>query len=335
MTARAASFESPDTGPGVAWAFEFDENGRGHPLSGDVPIDLVHGRRFVWLHLMLANARSRDWISEQNSILPEARELILSADGHPRFEWQGDALWGALYDIQRELGAQGEESTDVRFVLTPHYLVTARRHPVMSADAVKKEIESGVIFDGSAELFERMLVATADTVAEASRRIANELDRIEDRVLADALSDESASLLKLRRALSRQDRLIHAVQSVLMQLEQRRAEGASQTYRDLANRVGQRVASFHADLRLQGERARMLQEEMAAQLASATNRNLFILTLVTTVLLPPAFVTGFFGMNTKNLFFSESENGTLYATALCALAAVLVYLLIRRYRMLN
>ena len=73
---------------------------------------------------------------------------------------------------------------------------------------------------------------------------------------------------------------------------------------------------------------------MAAQLATATNRNLFVLTIVTTVLLPPAFVTGFFGMNTKGLPFGDSDYGTVYASAFCILAAVLVYLLIRRYRML-
>jgi len=57
-----------------------------------------------------------------------------------------------------------------------------------------------------------------------------------------------------------------------------------------------------------------------------------VLTIVTTVLLPPAFVTGFFGMNTKGLPFADSDNGSLYAAALCCLAAGLVYLLIRRYR---
>ena len=40
-------------------------------------------------------------------------------------------------------------------------------------------------------------------------------------------------------------------------------------------------------------------------------------------------------MNTKGLPFGESDNGTLYASVLCLLAAGLVYLLIRRYRMLS
>jgi zinc transporter len=123
-----------------------------------------------------------------------------------------------------------------------------------------------------------------------------------------------------------------AAHSVLTQLEQNRGESVLQAYRDLGSRVRQRVDAFRADLHLQADRARLLQEEVAAQLATATNRNLFALTVVTTLLLPPAFVTGLFGMNTKGLPFADSDYGTIYATIICVLAAGVAYLLIRRYR---
>jgi hypothetical protein len=44
MTAQPARIDLADLGPGVAWAFEFDESGRGRLLGGDSSIDLVHGR---------------------------------------------------------------------------------------------------------------------------------------------------------------------------------------------------------------------------------------------------------------------------------------------------
>jgi zinc transporter len=175
-------------------------------------------------------------------------------------------------------------------------------------------------------------VAAADSIGEATQDIAGQLDQIEDRVLSDAFKDESAALLQLRRGISRQERLVQAAHSVLRQLELNRAESVLQAYRDLGSRVRQRVDAFHADLHLQAERARLLQEEMAAQLATATNRNLCALTVGTTVLLPPAFVTGYFGMNTKRLPFGDSDYGTVYATIFCLLAAGVAYLLIRRYR---
>lgn len=335
MTIRPEKIEPVDVGPGVAWVFEFDEDGRGHPLPPEAPLDLMHGRRFVWAHLVLANTRTRDWLSSQDAIPEDAREVLLSPDAHPRLDWSGDALWGTIYDMQREFESVSEDPTDLRFVLRPQFLCTARRHPVRCADELRTHISGGASFEDSASLFERMLTTIADSVGAAAHKVAERLDSIEDRVLSETFSDEGAVLLKLRRTISRQHRLMLAAQSVLGQLEQQRGESALPVYRDLAHRVRQRVASFHADLHLQGDRARLLQEEMAAQLASATNRNLFVLTLVTTMLLPPAFVTGFFGMNTKGLPFAESDNGTLYAALLCALAAGVVFLLIRRFRMLS
>jgi hypothetical protein len=76
MTAQPARIDLADLGPGVAWAFEFDENGRGRLLSGDSSIDLMHGRRFVWVHLILGNVRTREWIGAQDALPPEAREVF-------------------------------------------------------------------------------------------------------------------------------------------------------------------------------------------------------------------------------------------------------------------
>jgi hypothetical protein len=48
MTAQPARIDLADLGPGIAWAFEFDENGRGRLLEGNASFDLTRGRRFVW-----------------------------------------------------------------------------------------------------------------------------------------------------------------------------------------------------------------------------------------------------------------------------------------------
>ena len=54
----------------------------------------------------------------------------------------------------------------------------------------------------------------------------------------------------------------------------------------------------------------MLNDEVGAQVSAEANRILFTLTVLTTLLLPPSLVTGYFGMNTKNLLFADSEFGT-------------------------
>ena len=176
-----ARIDLADVGPGVAWAFEFGEDGRGRLLTGDSSIDLMHGQRFVWVHLILGNARTREWIAAQEALTPEAREVFLSKDRHPRLHWAGEALWGTLHDLRHEDQTAGMEATDLRFALWPQFLLTARHHAARSAMAVKDQAEKGATFEDSAALFERLLIAAADSIGEAAQESASELDRIEDR----------------------------------------------------------------------------------------------------------------------------------------------------------
>jgi len=48
------------------------------------------------------------------------------------------------------------------------------------------------------------------------------------------------------------------------------------------------------------------------------------------LLLPATFVTGFFGMNTKDLPFTDTASGTAYAAALCVGASFVVLYFMRR-----
>ena len=55
------------------------------------------------------------------------------------------------------------------------------------------------------------------------------------------------------------------------------------------------------------------------------SRNIYILTIISSLLLPLNFITSFFGMNTTGLFLSSSQHGTLIVTlAMCVIFAAMV-----------
>jgi zinc transporter len=82
------------------------------------------------------------------------------------------------------------------------------------------------------------------------------------------------------------------------------------------------------------ERSRLLQHEVANKMTATTNRRLFTLSVLTACLLPPTLVTGFFGMNTKDLPFQQADGGTWYALAVAAGAGALTYWALQRLRAL-
>ena len=83
------------------------------------------------------------------------------------------------------------------------------------------------------------------------------------------------------------------------------------------------------------DRAHLLQEEVADRLTEETNRQLRLLTAVTTLLLPATFVTGVFGMNTKGLPLTDVETGFLWAMLLIVASSAGIYWLMRRIGILR
>jgi zinc transporter len=69
----------------------------------------------------------------------------------------------------------------------------------------------------------------------------------------------------------------------------------------------EQVESTIQDLELVQERTRLLQEEIAGRMSEATNRNLYVLSIVTVTLLPINLITGIFGMNTGGLPWGQDD----------------------------
>ena len=70
------------------------------------------------------------------------------------------------------------------------------------------------------------------------------------------------------------------------------------------------------------ERAKLLQEEIASRVAEDTNRNLYVLSVLTAVLMPMTLVTGIFGMNTGGLPFATGDHAFWWVMLLVLAAGV-------------
>jgi zinc transporter len=198
-------------------------------------------------------------------------------------------------------------------------------------EQVRQHLCAGVRFDSAAEVLEAIVEQFAASVAHATLELGEELDHIEDRVLTDRIGEERRDLALLRRQAVHMHRPLTALRRVLRQFEQRYAAHASHALLPAATRLSQRFDELDSDVATLHERARLLQDEVAAKLAEQTNRHLFVLSVVTALLLPPTLVVGVFGMNMGNLPLLHSPHGFGIAIGLCLASSVFVYVLLRRF----
>ena len=147
-------------------------------------------------------------------------------------------------------------------------------------------------------------------------------------------ADEIRPLAPIRRQAVRLHRQLAGLGAVFHRLEAETEDEGDGSARGggapWPPRVVQRLDSLDRDMVVLAERSRLLQDEIAGRTAAETNRQLFTLSILTALFLPPTLVTGVFGMNTKGLFLGDFENGSTLALGIGALSALAVFLVIRR-----
>ena len=323
--------------PGLIFALTFDAEGRGRQVGpGDeIPSldDPDHG--FVWLHVDLVDARTEALILEGRLGPARLAAATFARDEHQRVVVDGPHAGFVIADRERAFDGSSSEEPNGRLhcILGPRFLVSGRRHATACAVVARDAVLSGTLVPGPAKLLERFVGSTVEALIATADRLSSSLDAIEDDMLDEAKAEDPRPLGPIRRQSVRSHRQLAGLRAVFHRLEDEAGTEGDQlpeAVGAMAARVVQRLDSLHRDMHVLSERSRLLQDEIAARTTSLTNRRLFTLSILTALFLPPTLVTGVFGMNTKGLFFSESENGSVIALAIGVSAALAVYFVIRR-----
>ena len=326
--------ELPDT-RGLICAFRFVPGEPARQIGWPEVAGVVEGtaQGLTWLHFNLTDGRAAEWIKGCERIPQAARESLLSADAHVRLKRAGDTLVGVLDDLHHDFDADPEAVGLVRLYADRTLLITGRRHPLKATDQLRREAYEGLKADSMAMLLARLLDYLGETYQNVIGGIMQDIDAIEDRVLDGHFHREGTNLGKARRLVSRLRRHLGAERQALQGVLAHLPEWCSGPGEIQIAQSAARLETVAQDLDLLQERGRLLQDELAGRLGEATNRNLYILSIVTTVFLPITLITGLFGMNVGGLPWLQDTFGFWWVLLGMAATAGLALLLLHWRRL--
>lgn len=262
-----------------------------------------------WLHFNLADIRACSWV-EASVIMPEvARELFLENDNHIRCEVFDGGVVLVVGDLHHDFNGDPEGFGFLCVYLDARQMVTGRRHPLRAIDQVRRDMQAGHRVVSTVQLFAHLIEAIDDSFCRLIKSISDAIDEAEDEILVGRIHDQGGELGRHRRLLARLRRHMGAGRQKLQQCVVAVGRWCERDDLDELRQALQRLEGTAQDLELVQERTRLLQEEIGSRLNEATNRNLYILSIVTVALLPINLITGIFGMNTGGLPWSHSEHG--------------------------
>src|SRR5262249_7539033 len=131
--------------------------------------------------------------------------------------------------------------------------------------------------------------------------MAAQLDQIEGEILAGNIKQQREQLGRTRRLCARLRREFAPERTDLGRLIHRAAHQLSESDAEAMKEAAETLGFALEEVAELYERAKLLQEELAARLAENTGRNLYVLSILSAMLLPMTLVTGIFGMNVAGL----------------------------------
>ena len=319
---------------GIISAYRFAADGSATKLDvANIDAEVVDSRGWLWLHCNLSNRRCHDWLGTNLPLSAIARETLLDSDEHIRLDIFGDEIVAVLPDLHQEFLQEGDDLVRVHFVISPRLMITARRKPLRAIELTRRAIDMGRKFPTPVSLFDAIVDQFADVISRYSAGLGDELDIVENHVLHDEIDDERMRLGRVRLQAIRTRRQLSQLRALFHDVEMRE-DIESDALVSAMRKLAQKFDALDYEFSALYERARLLQDEIAGRMTAITNRRLFTLSILTACMLPSTLVTGFFGMNTKDMPFQAGDGGTWYALMLVIAAGGLTWWLLRRTKAL-
>jgi zinc transporter len=317
---------------GVLWVYQF------LPQQAARELDPESAKRwlaeapttgFLWIHLNLANNGALPWLRDATQIPDAFDEALSSGTRSTRIERDEESLIGVVNDVSFDFNFEPTDTSTMWLLAEQRLLVTCRRQPLRSVDRLRGAVKLGQPFRSSVDLLAHLMRDQADVLIDIVRKVSGRVDDVEDELLAGRLQTKRVRLGKQRRLLVRLQRLLAPEPGSLFRLLQHPPAWIAE---DDIQELRQSTEEFSVALRDIGslqERIKLLQEEIAAEVAESNNKSLFMLTAATVLALPINMVAGLFGMNVGGVPLADSSHGfaaiVMLVVSLTALLAWLVF----------
>lgn len=314
---------------GWLYGYSFRPGERGREIDSVEALQLLqqasHADEFLWLHLNLSHAACERWMNAHLELPEEFFEALHEGSRSTRIEHVDMALLGVVNDMVFNLDKRLTSDVSTLWVcVRSRLIISARLQPLHSVDKLRSSVKAGERFRSPLELLVHLLRDQGEVLTQIVRQTSLTVDLVEDQLLSSRLTSNRAELGANRRVLVRLQRLLALEPGSLLRLLNRPPQWLQKEDVKELRKSTEEFALIINDMMALGERIKLLQEEIAANLSEQSSRTLFTLTVVTVLALPINIIAGFFGMNVGGIPLADNPQGFWVLVALVSSFTVLV-----------
>ena len=254
--------------------------------------------QFFWLDLIAPSPEDMERLGEILKFHPLALEDTVKFGQRPKLDDYQDYMLLVFYGAREEPSDEQDLLYEVHLFVSGGYLVTVRRDPIPALDDERAKLEGKALKSEQFVLY-RVLDALTDTFFPLLAAMDDEIDGLEDAVLAGPDDEQLQRLFGLKRHLVSLRKVVTPQRDLFARSIDELAElpglvlDKRDYFRDVYDhliRISDLIDSYRD----------LLSSATDLYLSTVGNRQNEVmkqLAVVGTIFLPLSFITGFFGMN--------------------------------------
>lgn len=297
---------------------------RGAVLATDTEIDdALRAPELAWLHMAADHPGTRAWLERHLDYLdPHALTALLAEETRPRAIPMDTGALVILRGVNTNPGADPEDMVSVRVWLDRARIVSLSRRPVTAVKALSERVRGGNGPDRTGAFLCELVEALGELIEDFLRELDDETDALERDVLEGPSPELRARITEARGQVADFRRHIASQRDALARLTHGEIEFLSEQDRRRLMEAHDRMIRTVEELDGMRERLLVVKDDLVNALSERLNRNIYLLSVVSAVFLPLAFLTGLFGINLAGI--PGAENPSAFWVFSGVLLAVLV-----------
>jgi len=318
-------------------AYRFDGHGKSARVDPDEACRAgpIMETGFLWAHVPRETDEGQDflWRLGLDSHIVDA---LTAQETRPRCTVHGDGVLLILRGVNLQPGAEPEDMISVRFWIEHGRIIGAGRRTLHAIEDLIDALARGQAPSTPGEFIARLALRLADRAEPAVSDLNEALDDLEEAAIeGDVTPAKRKDLPRIRQKAIALRRFMLPQRDALTTMEIEDLDWLADRDRSRLREAAERVTRLGEELDAIRDRAQVVHDQFIDQRAEAMNRNMLILSVVTTIFLPLGLVTGLLGINVAGIPGAESNHAFLVVCGLLAVIAAVQFYLVRRFGLLG
>ncbi|MGA8261555.1 MAG: zinc transporter ZntB [Arenicellales bacterium] len=288
----------------------------------------------LWIHVDRGSEVGRRWLSEGAGLPAIVCDALVKEEVRPRCLAIYDGILVVLRGVNLNPGRQPEDMVSLRLWVEQNRIVDLRHRKLRELSEVRDKLGAGV---GPCRLGD-LVLELADTMLNgmepAVDHLEEEIDEMETGLSDGQRLDQDirAKLSSIRRRTIRLRRYLSPQRDALARLRVEQLAWMEERHKQRLGEIIERLTHIIEDLDWVREHTGVAQDEFASLQTEEAGRNMYRLSIIAAILLPPSLIAGLLGANVSGIPMSHSPWGFPALCLAIATLAALEFWLLRRFR---